>query len=61
MKAYQCSKCKNLIDMDEYCRCSIVYDIRPNHREKGDAKLCRENFEYIEEDKQWHEKFSWED
>lgn len=60
MKAYQCSKCTQLLDYDEYATCRFVGDIRPNHREKGDAKLCRENFELLEEEKQWHEKFSWE-
>lgn len=60
MKAYQCSKCKNLIDMDEYCYCRFVYDIRPGHRDKDAVKTCRENFEYLEENKQWHEKFYWE-
>jgi hypothetical protein len=35
-------------------------DPRPNHREKGDAKKCKNNFEQIELEKHWHEKFSWE-
>jgi hypothetical protein len=60
MKAYQCSKCENLRDYDEYCQCSIGIDVRPNHREKGNAELCKKNFKQLEERKQWHEKFSWE-
>lgn len=61
MRAYQCSKCRCLEDMDEYVSCSAGIDPRTNHREKGDAKLCRENFNPLEEDEIWHEKFSWED
>lgn len=58
-RAYQCSQCKNLVDYDEFCGCPIL-DPRPNSRGKGDAKLCKENFEYLEPKKQWHEKFYWE-
>lgn len=57
-KAYQCSQCANLEDMDEYVICTVGIDPRPNHREKGDAKKCRENFKPAE--RVWHEKFSWE-
>lgn len=46
--------------MDDYCRCVVVYDIRPGHRDKDDVKLCRENFENLEEIKRWHDKFYWE-
>lgn len=60
MKAYQCSKCENLCDYDENCQCLIGIDTRPNHREKGDAELCKRNFIPLEEKKKWHEKFSWE-
>jgi len=60
MKAYQCSRCENLQDYDDYCNCSLEIDIRPNHREKGSTKLCKENFKPLKEEKQWHEKFSWE-
>lgn len=60
MKAYQCSECKLLRDYDDYCQCAIGIDARPNHREKGDAELCRKNFEQIDKEKHWHEKFSWE-
>lgn len=60
MKAYQCSKCANLCDLDERCDCPIGIDPRPNHRENGNAELCKKNFEPLEESKQWHEKFSWE-
>lgn len=59
-KAYQCSECANLYDADEYCGCTVNIDPRPNHREKGDAELCRKNFEYLPPEKQWHEKFAWE-
>lgn len=60
MKAYQCSKCENLCDYDEYCQCSIGIDIRPKHREKGNAELCKTNFKPLKDKEQWHEKFSWE-
>lgn len=60
MKAYQCSKCDKLNDLDEKCNCLIGIDARPNHRNKGDAKLCKENFESLKEEDRWHEKFSWE-
>jgi len=60
MKAYQCSKCENLCDYDEYCQCSTGIDIRPNHREQGNANLCKKNFKLLKEKEQWHEKFSWE-
>lgn len=60
MKAYQCSKCKQLYDYDEYVQCLIGIDARTNHREKGNAELCRNSFEPLDEKKQWHEKFSWE-
>ena len=61
MKAYQCSKCAKLQDYYEYCQCVIGIDIRSNHREKGDVERCKENFEQLEKNKQWHEKFGWED
>lgn len=60
VKAYQCSKCSILRDYDEYVQCAVGIDPRPNHREKGDAVLCKENFEPLPEKDQWHEKFSWE-
>ena len=60
MKAYQCSKCKLLQDLDERCACLQDIDPRPKYRHEGDAELCRENFEPLEEKKQWHVKFSWE-
>ncbi|MEE1085803.1 MAG: hypothetical protein U0L05_01315 [Schaedlerella sp.] len=60
MRAYQCSRCKHLQDYDEYCACQIGIDPRPNHREKHDAKRCRENFKPLTTEEQWHEKFSWE-
>lgn len=60
MKAYQCSKCVNLCDYDENCQCSIGIDPRPNHRGKGNAELCKKNFELLEKAKKWHGKFSWE-
>ena len=60
MRAYQCSKCKLLQDFDERCACVLPIDARPGHREKGDAELCKENFEPLEVKKQWHAKFSWE-
>lgn len=60
MKAYQCSECANLCDYDESCNCSTGIDPRHNHREKGDAELCRQNFKKIEKKKHWHEKFAWE-
>ena len=62
MKAYQCSKCANLYDYDEYCQCSVSIDARPGHREKGNAETCKKNFELIrQEEKRWHEKFKWEE
>ena len=60
MRAYQCSRCKLLQDFDERCACVLPIDIRPGYREKGDAELCKANFEPLEEKKQWHSKFSWE-
>ena len=60
MKAYQCSKCASLADYDENCQCPNGIDPRPNHRGKGDVALCKEHFVPLEEDKKWHEKFSWE-
>lgn len=41
MKAYQCSMCKHLQDYEEKCDCQIGIDARPNHRQKGDAELCK--------------------
>lgn len=60
MRAYQCSRCKKLYDGDECCACMADIDPRPHHRERGDAEKCRENFELIEEQKEWHVKFPWE-
>ena len=34
MRAFQCSICENLYDMDERCACGVGIDPRPNHREK---------------------------
>mgnify|MGYP007113609958 FL=1 len=61
MWAYQCSRCRCLEDRDEYVMCTAHIDPRPNHRAKGDAKLCRKSFEPLKDDEVWHEKFSWED
>ena len=44
--------------MEEYVRCAVGIDPRPNQREKGDAKKCRESFKPVEI--VWHEEFSWE-
>lgn len=60
MKSYQCSECVHLYDYDEYCQCLIGIHPRTNHREKGDAELCRKSFKQIEKEKHWHEKFNWE-
>lgn len=60
MKAYQCSKCKQLYDLDERCECLAGIDPRTNHRTKGDAKRCIKNFELLPEKDRWHEKFKWE-
>lgn len=60
MKAFQCSKCSHLIDLDERCMCEIDIDPRPSHREKGDVELCRKSFCALESKKEWHEKFFWE-
>lgn len=60
MKAYQCSKCVHLSNYDDYCQCDIGIDARTNHREKGGAERCIEQFELLPEGKYWHEKFSWE-
>lgn len=60
MKAFQCSVCANLYDMDKNCACSVGIDPRPKYRDKGDAELCRENFEKLEPQSIWHEKFHWE-
>ena len=59
-KAYQCSQCAQLYDTGEYCMCLSGIDPRPNHREKGDAELCRDNFRHLEPSEQWHERFAWE-
>lgn len=64
MIAYRCSKCKKLREWDEDGKekvdCLVGIDARPNHRGKGDAELCRKEFEYLEQDERWHEPFSWE-
>ena len=60
MKAYQCSKCKYMEDMEEYARCKIGIDPRRGYRGKGDVKKCRENFKIIPKDKRWFSEFSWE-
>jgi hypothetical protein len=60
MKAYQCSKCVHLQDLDERCECSVGIDARLTHREKGDSELCKKNFKLLEENKRWHETFSGE-
>lgn len=60
MKAYQCSKCALLCDYDEYCSCSVLGDMRPQNRKKGDAEICKKNFELLPEKERWHEKFNWE-
>ncbi len=38
MRAYQCSRCDKLLDLDDYCTCSVLGDMRPGHRWKGAAK-----------------------
>lgn len=60
MKAYQCSKCANLEDYEEYCGCSIGIDVRIGYRKKGDAERCKKNYKFLSRDKQWHQEFSWE-
>lgn len=60
MKAYQCSRCTELYDNDEYCMCMAGIDPRPNHRQKGDAKVCKQNFKPLVENQIWNERFSWE-
>ena len=60
MKAYQCSRCQLLRDYDEYCACLVLGDVRPNRREVGNAKKCKEIFFPLSEKETWHEKFSWE-
>ena len=60
MKAYQCIKCALLRDYDEYVLCAADIDPRPNHREKGDTELCKNNFVPLESKKQWHREFGWE-
>lgn len=59
-KAYQCSRCALLQDCDEYVRCGVDIDPRPNQREKGDAELCRKSFKALPEKEEWHGKFAWE-
>ena len=61
MKAYQCSRCDKLLDLEDYCTCSVLGDMRPGHRGKEAAKICRESFEQLPEEQIWHEKLSWED
>lgn len=60
MKSYQCSRCNKLYDCDEYCMCLAMIDSRPSHRNKGDAEICKKNFESLPQNQVWHEKFSWE-
>ena len=40
--------------------CLADIDPRPNHREKGDAERCRQNFEPLPDNQIWHKKFAWE-
>ena len=61
MKAYQCSQCAKLEDLDEHCRCLCGIDPRPSCREKGDAERCKNGFELLPEKERWHMKFYWED
>ena len=61
MRAYQCSRCDKLLDLDDYCTCSVLGDMRPGHRWKGRQKYAGESFEQLPEKQIWHEKFSWED
>lgn len=61
MIAYRCSRCKRLYDDGEHVHCSIGIDPRTNHREKGDAELCRKNFELLGKSQIWHERFAWEE
>lgn len=62
VKAYQCSKCKQLqendIEDNVFCQCGI--DPVPGRRIKAGKEECLKSFEEIEEGKRWHEKFSWE-
>lgn len=60
-KAYQCSRCRLLYDVGDYCSCLAGIDPRIGHREKGDAARCREGFGRLETDRRWHEKFAWEE
>lgn len=60
LKAYRCSECALLQDLDEIVMCSAGIDPRIGYREKNDADLCKKSFELLPENKQWHEKFSWE-
>jgi hypothetical protein len=60
MRAFQCSKCKQLEenDIDDKVFCGFGLDLI--HRDKADAIICKTCFEEIEKDKQWHEPFRWE-
>ena len=40
--------------------CMAGIDPRPNHRQKGDAKVCKQNFKPLADNQIWHERFSWE-
>lgn len=60
MKAYQCSKCVHLYDLDETVTCNVGIDPRPKFREKEDAEICKKHYEELEVCKQWHKKFHWE-
>ena len=62
MKAYQCSRCRQLEedDFEEKCFCSAGIDMRPQYRYKGLANECKAEFQPLDEDKIWHNKFRWE-
>ena len=62
MKAFQCSRCSNLLDLGDYCSCRFTdIDPRPDRREQGNRELCLKNFDPLPPDKIWHVSFSWED
>lgn len=60
MVAYQCSRCANLLDFDDYCVCRFDIDPRPGRRTGCGRKECLEKFESLQADQIWHERFFWE-
>ena len=61
VKAFQCSKCKQLQenDIDDTVFCSCGIDPRPNKRYKGDKELCQQCYDPLD-DEPWHSLFYWE-